>query len=479
MPAFIGRTIMRKLAPVAFVFLAGCSQMPPYQRPATPVAAQWPEVLPPAAGQASAGLSWRQLLPAPRLQTLIEAALEHNRDLRVAVARVEEARAQYGIARADRLPGIDLAASGSTIRTPADLSPTGQRVTARRYDVNLGLTAFELDFWGRVASLAEAAKASYLATDEAQRAFRLSLVTDVATTYFTLLELEERMALGRTNVTSRAETRRLIDKRRQVGIAGDLDFLAADGAYQSALADLASLERQGAAAANALTLLVGKPLTAPLAEGTLADQGIVVDLAPGLPSEVLVRRPDVLAAEQRLVAANANIGAARAAFLPRISLTAAFGTASKALSGLFDAGSGAWNFQPVLRLPLFDFGRTAANVDLAEARKVIAVAEYERAIQQAFREVADLLVAREKLAVQLAAQQAGEKSQAERLKIVDARYQAGISSYLEVLDAQRELFAAQQGTVQTRRALLTTAAQLYKALGGGMELGTGISAKAT
>jgi outer membrane protein, multidrug efflux system len=467
MPVFIGRTIMRKLAPVALVFLAGCSLMPSYQRPAAPVAAQWPQALTTEGGQAVAGLSWRQMLPAPRLQTLIESALEHNRDLRVAVARVEEARAQYGIARADRLPSIDLAASANAIRTPADLSSTGQRLTTRRYDVNLGLAAFELDFWGRVASLSEAAKASYLATEEAQRAFRLSLVTDVATAYFTLLELEERMALARTNVASRAETRRLIDRRRQVGIAGDLDFLAADGAYQSALGDLASLERQSAAAANALTLLAGKPLTEPLAEGTLADQGIVVDLAPGVPSEVLVRRPDVLAAEQKLVAANANIGAARAAFLPRISLTAALGTASKALSGLFDAGSGAWNFQPVLRLPLFDFGRTAANLDLTEARKVIAVAEYEKAIQQAFREVADLLAAREKLAVQLAAQQAGEKSQTERLKIVDARYQAGISSYLEVLDAQRELFAAQQGVVQTRRAWLTAAVQLYKALAVG------------
>lgn len=456
---------MRKFAPFALIFLAGCSQIPTYQRPATPVAAQWPAALPPAAGQASAALSWRQLLPTPRLQTLIEAALEHNRDLRIAVARVEEARALYGIARADRLPGIDLAAGGNAIRTPADLSSSGQRMTSRRYDVNLGLTAFEIDFWGRVASLTEAAKASYLATEEARRAFRLSLVTDVATAYFTVLELEERMVLARTTVTSRAETRKLIDRRRQVGIAGDLDFLAADGAYQSAQADLAGLERQGAAAANALALLVGKPLTEPIADGNLAEQGIVADLAPGLPSEVLLRRPDVLAAEQKLRAANANIGAARAAFLPRISLTAAFGTASKALSGLFDAGSGAWNFQPVLRLPLFDFGRTAANVDLAEARKVIAVAEYEKAIQLAFREVADLLAAREKLAVQLAAQEAGEKSQAERLRIVDARYQAGISSYLEVLDAQRELFAAQQGVVQTRRAWLTAAVQLYKTLG--------------
>jgi outer membrane protein, multidrug efflux system len=270
-------------------------------------------------------------------------------------------------------------------------------------------------------------------------------------------------------VTGRSDLRTLIAKRREVGIAGDLDYLAADGALQTARADLASLERQRVAAGNALALLVGQsPSTLP-AGRSLVDQGIVADLAAGVPSDVLVRRPDILAAEQRLIAANANIGAARAAFLPRISLTGAFGTASKALTGLFDAGSDAWSFSPVLRLPLFDFGRTAANVDLATARKVIAVADYEKTVQQAFREVADLLVARERLAEQLVAQEAGEKTLAERLKITDARYRAGISSYLEVLDAQRDLFAAQQGVVQTRRAWLTAAAQLYKALGGGGE----------
>jgi len=213
-----------------------------------------------------------------------------------------------------------------------------------------------------------------------------------------------------------------------------------------------------------LHLLVGASPALPDGK-LLADQGIVADIPVGLPSDALLKRPDVLAAEQSLIAANANIGAARAAFFPRLLLTAAFGTASNQLAGLFDAGSRAWSFQPVLSLPLFDFGRTAANRDLAEARKVIAVAQYEKTVQQAFREVADLLSARETLAAQLVALEASQQTQADRLKLVTARYEAGVSSYLEVLDAQRDLYAAQQGTVQTRRALLSAGAQFYKTLG--------------
>ena len=329
------------------------------------------------------------------------------------------------------------------------------------------MPSFELDFWGRVKSLNEAALASYLASEQARRSLRLALMSEVVNAYLTLLEMEERAALARETVRTREQTRMMVARRREVGLAGDLDFLQADGALELARAELESLKRQWAAAANALTLLVGRQPDSLPAGRTLSDQGIVADLAAEVPSEVLLKRPDVLAAEQKLIAANANVGAARAAFLPRISLTVGLGTASSALSGLFDAGSGAWSFQPALRLPLFDAGRAAAGVDLAEARKVIAVAEYEKTIQQAFREVADLLAARTYLAGQLQAQQATEKAQAERLRLADARYKAGISSYLEVLDAQRELFSAQQGTVQTRRAWLTAATQLYKALGGG------------
>lgn len=458
---------MRKsLALIGTIFTAGCSLAPNYERPAAPVAANWPAA-DASATRAAAGLDWRAYFPDAQLQALIADALEHNRDMRIAVARVAEARGLYGVTRADRLPNVDLTGSGTHAHTPADLSATGSEITSHRYDVNVSMVTFELDFWGRVANLSEAAKRSYLATEEAQRSFRLSLISEVANAWFVLLEMNERTALTRETVATREETRKLISRRRDVGIAGDLDFLAADGAWQASKAELANLERQQAAAYNALTLLVGKPLDKLAPEKKLAEQGVVADLAAGLPSEILVERPDVLAAEQKLIAANANIGAARAAFLPRISLTGAFGTASRALSGLFDANSEAWNFQPALRLPLFDFGRAAATTDVAAARKVVAVADYEKTVQSAFREVADLLAARDKLATQLAALEAAEQAQSERKRIADARYEAGISSYLEVLDAQRELFTAQQSVVATRRAGLTAAAQLYKALGGG------------
>lgn len=445
--------------------LAGCSLMPDYRRPELPVAAQWPSTVQPEGARKAAELDWRAFFPDPRLRALIAAALEHNRDMRIAAARVEEARALYGIARADRLPNVNAAGSGQSSRTPADLSFTGGTLVSHRYDAGLSLLSFELDFWGRVKSLNEAALESYLASEEARRALRLTLIADVANAYLTLLEMEERTALARETVKSREETRTMVSHRREAGLAGDLDFLQADGAFQLARAELASLERQRSAAGNALALLAGR-LPDSLPGGlTLADQGIVPDLAAGLPSEVLLQRPDVLSAEHRLIAANANIGAARAAFLPRISLTAGLGMASGTLAGLFDGGRDAWNFQPTLSLPLFDAGRAAAGTDLAEARKVIAVAEYEKTIQQAFREVADLLADRTHLAGQLQAQQAAEKTLLERLRLAEARYKAGISSYLEVLDAQREIFSAQQSTVQIRRARLTAAVQLYKALG--------------
>ena len=457
---------MRKFtAALGAVLIAGCSLAPDYQRPQLPVDQAWPEDA--AAGtRPAAGLDWHEVFAEPVLQGLISDALEHNRDLRIAVARVAEARALYGITRADRLPSLDLAVSHAGSRVPADLSSTGSALTTQRQDVGVSLVSFELDFWGRVANLTAAAKASYLATEEARRAFQLSLIADVANAWLTLAEMNERAELARRTVAGREETRQLVVRRRDVGMAGDLDVLAADGALQAARADLAGLERQRAAAISALAVLVGKPQGSLPAPGRLADQKVAGDLAAGIPSDVLVRRPDVIAAEQRLIAANANIGAARAAFLPRIALTGSYGTASRALDGLFEGGSTAWSFQPTLRLPLFDFGRTAANVDVAEARKVVAVADYEKTVQQAFREIADLLSGRQRLAEQMAALAAAEQAQTERRRIVDARYKAGIASYMEVLDAERDLFSAQQSAVAARRAWLSAAAQLYKALGG-------------
>ena len=447
--------------------LAGCSLMPDYQRPELPVAAHWPKPEQGGGKRAVSSLDWRDYYSDPRLKGLIAAALEHNRDLRIAVARIEEARALYGIARADRLPNVNAVASGSSAHTPADLSMTGREATSRRYDAGVSLLSFELDFWGRVKSLSEAARSNVLATEEVGRLVRLSLIADVANAYFSLLEMEERVQLARATLRSREETRGMIAKRREVGLSGDLDYLQADAATQLVRAEWENLERQRAAAENALTLLVGTvPANVP-AGRPLAEQDRAADLAVGLPSDVLLGRPDVLAAENRLMAANANIGAARAAFFPRITLTGVFGTASRALSGLFEAGSDTWSFQPVLTLPLFSAGRLSSSLDLAEVRKVIAVAEYEKTIQVAFREVADLLEAHTRLASQLEAQQAAEKAQAEALRLAEARYQAGISSYLEVLDAERSLFASRQARLQVRRAQLSVAAQWYKELGGG------------
>ncbi|MDP2169254.1 MAG: efflux transporter outer membrane subunit [Rhodocyclaceae bacterium] len=467
------RRLAQRVLPGALILLAGCSFIPAYERPAPPVAAHWPVLAQTAGVRAVAGLSWQQMLPDPRLQALINAALEHNRDLRIAVARVEEARALYGISRADRLPTVNLGAAQAAARLPGGLSATGNEQISRRYDINLGVAAFELDFWGRVKSLSASALASYLASAEARESFRLTLIADVANAYLAWQEMDERLSLARATVENRKDLRFLVQKRREVGLAGDLDFLAADGAHAAARAQLSELERGRAQAENALNLLVGKvPADLP-PRRRLSEQDLPLDITVDVPAEVLLHRPDVRAAEQKLIAANANIGAARAAFLPRIGLSLAFGTASRTLSGLFDSGTGAWSFAPSLVQPLFDGGRTQGGVDLADARKLIAVAEYEKTIQQAFREVADLLVARDRLAEQLMAQEAAEKAQNERLRLVDARYRAGVSSYLEVLDAQRDAFATSQGTLQLRRALLVTAAQLYKALGGGQEIERG------
>lgn len=456
---------MSKYLALSLAFaLAGCSLMPDYERPAAPVPAQWLAATAfavPSAPTFSGG--WQSFFTDPQLQTLIAAALENNRDLRIAVARVEEARAQAGIARADRFPAVDVALQQQAARVPADLSTAGRETINRRYDANLGIAAFELDFWGRVGSLETATRAGFFASEFAQRAFRLSLIGDVAAAWYGIVELDARLALAEATQASRADSRRLIERRRDVGLATDLDYLAADGAYQGARAEAANLARQRAAAENALRLLVGVDLPAvPSAPTFIA----FPEIAVGLPSEVLLNRPDVLAAEQKLIAANASIGAARAAFFPKIALTVLAGSASPALSGLFGGGSGAWSFVPLLRWPLFDAGRSEAGVDLAEARKNIAVAEYEKVIQQAFREVADLLAAREQYAAQLEALLAAEAAQAERLQRVEARHLAGVSSYLELLDARREHFAVQQSVLAARRAQAVTATGLYKALGG-------------
>ncbi len=449
----------------AGLLLAGCSMTPEYQRPALSVPEAWPEDAK-ATAAPTKPVDWASFFPDERLRALIKLALEHNRDLRIATARVAEARAAYGIQRADRLPTLNVGGSLARSRTPGDLSGTGNSIIGQRADINASLPAFELDFWGRVASLSEAAKASYLATEQAERSFRLSLIASVADAYLAQAEAQERVVLAQATLETRAQTRELVDRRRQAGLAGDLDFLQADAAYEGARAELAALRRQLSAARNYLRALVGtEPGDLPAGK-TLAEQGINLEQQADLPAQVLVRRPDVLVAEQRLLAANANIGAARAAFFPRIALTASAGTASRELDGLFKDGSEAWSFSPSITLPIFDFGRRSANLDLAEVRKNIAVAEYERTVQQAFREVADLLVAREQLAEQLKAVEAQERSQLREPVIAEARFRQVEGRLPEVLDAQRQLFTVRQGLIQLRRSQWATAAQLYRALGG-------------
>ncbi|MBN8775003.1 MAG: efflux transporter outer membrane subunit [Thiobacillus sp.] len=317
-----------------------------------------------------------------------------------------------------------------------------------------------------MAALNEAARAQYLASDEAARSFRVSLVGDVAGNWFQLGALAGQTRLASDTLTTREDSLALIRKRRDAGLATDLDVLAAESLVESVRAQWADLKRQRTQAENALRLLTG--MTAPI-PGTaeMPDQTALAELAPGLPSDVLLRRPDVRAAEQRLIASNAQIGVARAAFFPRIALTGNFGTASSALSGLFDAGSQAWLFQPVLTLPLFDGGRNRANLEVAEARKVQAVADYEKTIQQAFREVADALAARTTYAEQLSAQEANLRVTRARLERVKAREQAGIASYLEVLDANRDAFSIEQARITSRLQWLSAQVTLYKALGGG------------
>ncbi len=447
--------------------LQGCSQTGDYQRPASHIPEAW-QTRPGTTGTSyAAAIPWRNFFRDPRLQALIGAALAHNQDLKIALARVAETRAQYNIVSADRLPTASLSGSRTKTKIPGAFTGIDRPVTTERDELSVTVVSFELDFWGRVAQLSEAAQASFLASESASRALRISLIAEVANLYYTVLELDERIAIAQGSIESRKRNRDLVKRGQELGAAARSDFLLAEGALHSAQGDLASLENQRAAADHALTLLVGRaPGDLPPGHA-LGEQEVRQDLAPGIPSEVLYARPDVIAAENRLKEAHANVAAARAAFLPRILLTAGLGLASPTLARLFAPGTGNWSYQPTLSMPLFDGGRTAGASDVAEARRNSAVAEYEKTIQQAFREVADLLSARTSLAEQRQAIEATVSAYRERLIVAEARFKSGSISYLEVLDAQKELFAQQQIAVQVRRAQLSTAAQLYKALGGG------------
>lgn len=384
---------------VAAVVLSGCSLIPDYQRPEAPVAAAYPQ------GQAygqntgaaavpAADIGWREFFRDPQLQQLIGVALENNRDLRVAALNVEAFRAQYRIQRADLFPRIGVDGSGTRQRLPGDLSTTGSPAISSQYGVTLGTTAWELDLFGRLRSLRDQALEQYLATEQAQRSAQTTLVASVATAYLTLKADQAQLQLTKDTLGTYQKSFDLTQRSYDVGVASALDLRQAQTAVEGARATLAQYTRLVAQDQNALVLLLGSGIPANLPQGLGLDQTLLTEVPAGLPSDLLQRRPDILEAEHQLMAANASIGAARAAFFPSISLTANAGTMSRQLSGLFDAGSGSWLFQPSINLPIFTAGSLRASLDYAKIQKDINVAQYEKAIQTAFQEVADGLAAR-------------------------------------------------------------------------------------
>ena len=468
--------MLKRSALLLSLLLAGCSQQPKYVQPGLPTAPEYPaDAWPASAGPRAVDIDWRGFFSDPRLQALIERALDNNRDLRAAVLRIEEARGQFRIQRADRLPTIDATGGASRARNQGfggggQGGQGGGAVTQSRFDIGVGVSSFELDFWGRVASLTEAARARYLATIQAQRAFQISLVADVAEAYLTERELDARIAVAERTVRSRERALQIGRLRLDAGVTSALDYRQIEVLLTQAQAQLADLQLQRSESRNTLEFLVGGPVPGALpAPRPLGNQGIVENISAGLPSELLTNRPDILDAEEQLRAANADVGAARAAFFPQISLTGALGFASNALSNLFTGGAFAWSAGANVGLPIFDAGRNRGNLDVANARRGIATAGYERAIQNAFREVSDRLAGRRWLVDRLAAQSREEAAQRSRAELAALRYRNGVANYLEVLDAERELFAAEQQTLLTRREQLTNAVALYVALGGGLD----------
>jgi multidrug efflux system outer membrane protein len=452
--------------------LNSCTLAPKYTKPAPPVPAQWPtgaaysETKTAASAPVVQDIPWRKFFTDERLQKIIETALNNNRDLRVAALNVERARALYGIARAELLPTVSAIGSVNSMLVPADLSTTGSATTTSQYSVNLGILSWEIDFFGRIRSLKDQALEQYLATEDARRSAQISLVSSVAQAYLSLAADRDNIKLATSTLETQEASYKLIRKRYEAGIASELDLRQAQSQVDAAKVDVGRYMQLTAQDENALSLLVGSPLPSDLLPADLNSVSPPKDISPGLQSEVLLRRPDILAAEHQLKAANANIGAARAAFFPNISLTTTVGTTSAELSGLFKAGQGTWSFAPQIITPIFD-ARTWSAYDVTKVEKEISVAQYEKAIQTAFREVSDALAVKGTLNQQIAAQQSLVEAVAETYRLSNARYTKGIDSYLSVLDAQRSLYGAQEGLIVLRLVRLVNQVTLYMALGGG------------
>jgi outer membrane protein, multidrug efflux system len=471
--------IKRLVSLAAAGLMAGCSLIPDYDRPALPTAPTWPEgaaYTPAADGNpakpAPADIGWADFFTDPKLSQLITIALANNRDLRVAALNVEASRAQYQIQQADLFPSISATGSGTDQRVPANLSSSGRTTISRQYNVGLGFTSYELDLFGRVRSLKDQALETYFAEEETRASTQITLVSEVANDYLTLLADQDLLRLTRDTLASQKQSYELTLHSASHGVDTQLDLLQAETSVRTAEANLAQYTRQVAQDRNALVLLLGQSLPPELDTdtsngGALESVNLVSDLPAGLPSALLERRPDVRAAEHNLKAANANIGAARAAFFPTISLTASGGLSSSSLSNLFRGAAATWAFEPNISVPIFEAGKLEGDLDYAKIQKDIQVAQYEKAIQSAFKDVADALAARGTLDDQLAAQAAMVKASALRYKLSDMRFRGGVEGYLNTLDAQRTLYSAQQTLISARLSRLSNLVTLYKALGGG------------
>jgi multidrug efflux system outer membrane protein len=465
----------KHLSPIIALFvatLAGCTLAPKYQRPAAAVSPTWPavagETRNPTNAVPAADIGWREFFRDPRLQRLVELALTNNPDLRVAVLNVEQSRAQYRIQRSALLPEIDATGRGTRQRLPADLSGTGQPMTVSQYSVNLGTASYELDLFGHVRSLKDVALENYFATEEARRGAQIALVAEVGNACLMERAVTEQLTVARQTLAAVQASYELTQRSYEAGVVSELDLRTAEGQVQTARSNVAAYEQQLAEAEDNLVLLVGRPLPEDLPPPQpFGSADYLSDVPAGLPSDLLQRRPDILGAEHQLKAANASIGAARAAFFPTVTLTASGGTASSQLANLFAPGSGTWMFSPQVTLPIFTAGRDLANLDAAKIGKQIEVANYQKAIQTAFREVSDSLAARASVAVQLDAGEALVKAEQRRFELADARFRQGVDSYLTALSAQQDLYRAQENLIQFQFSRWSSLINLYQALGGG------------
>jgi multidrug efflux system outer membrane protein len=472
------------LAIAAFV-LGGCSLIPDYQRPEAPVATQWPTgpAYEPAqaAGVAAAEQGWRQFFHDPALQKLIETSLVNNRDLRVAALNIDAFQAQYRIQRADLFPAVSADVGGTRQRIPAgasQLGGSGSTITSQ-YSATLGVSAYELDLFGRVRSLSEQALETYFSSEEARRSTQISLVASVANAYFTWQADQAQYQLAQETLKTFEESYKLTARSSEVGVASALDLSQSRTSVENAKAQVAKYKRLVAQDQNFLVLLLGTGLPDNLPAGQPLDAKLLSDVPAGLPSDLLTRRPDILEAEHLLKAQNANIGAARAAFFPSISLTANAGTLSSDLDGLFKGGSGTWLFQPQISLPIFNAGSLKASLDYSKIQKDINVAKYEKSIQTAFQEVSDGLAARLTFNEQLQAQRDLVSANQDYYRLAERRYRIGVDSNLTFLDAQRQLFSSQQTLITDRLSQLVSEVNLYKALGGGWYEQTGQAQQAS